>query len=420
MIQTENFTDMGSLLGVLNKSMNLINPEVEDHHEKTAYLSYMLGKTMGIDEVLLGKLVYASLLHDIGSVSTEEQQSVEELEAEAYTISAFGADMLRDMEELSMIADIIEFCQCGYGTIQGALDLGQIKDADTALLSSVIHLADKVAVMLDKPGRILNNLPEVLEIVGQYAGIEFEPQATEALMTLSKSEYVWFDMMYDPWCVFDMAALNGSVSLERTTSLTEVMSKIVDYRSSFTAMHSAGVAASAVAMAMLSGMNSEERLMMKIAGYLHDIGKLVVPKSILEKPGKLTDEEFNIIKEHPYYTRAILSNVKGFDTIAHWAGNHHEKISGKGYPRHLSGADLDLGDKIMSVADIFTAITEIRPYRDGMDKEQAMKVMRENVEYGALDEDLVALLHDNYDVIFGIKEDVSRTRGKRYFDSLHR
>ena len=420
MANNDNFTDMGSLLSVLNKSMNLINPEVEDHHEKTAYLSYMIASKMGLDEGLKKWVIYAALLHDIGSVISEEQQSIEELEAEAYTISAFGADMLRDLDELKGIADIIEFCQCGYTTIQGALELGQIDNENTAKLASVIHLADKAAVMFDRPGRVLNTLTEVADIIGQYSGMEFDPDAVSAFNSLSKSEYVWMDLKYDPWMVFNEAGLNEPVSLERTASLTEVMSKIVDYRSSFTAMHSAGVAASAVALAMLTGMNSDERLMMKIAGYLHDIGKLVVPKSILEKPGKLTDEEFNIIKEHPYYTKAILKNVKGFETIAHWAGNHHEKISGKGYPYHFAGSDLDTGDRIMSVADIFTAITEIRPYRDGMDKDQAMKVMRENVEYGSLDEDLVTLLHDNYDMVYGIKEDVSRSRGKRYFDSLHR
>ncbi len=414
------FTDMRSLLNVLNKSMDLINADMEDQHEMTAYLSYFIAKGMGLKEELLHRIIYASLLHNIGTVTVEEKQSVEEMEAEAYTISVVGADMLRDLDELKAVADIIEFCQCGYGTIQGALDLGQIKDKDTAVMASIIHLADRATVMLDRPGRVLNILPEVASIIGEYAGIEFDPDAAGVFNELLGKEYVWMDLFYDPWVVFDIAGLNEPVSLERTASLTEIMSKIVDYRSSFTAMHSAGVAASAVTLAMFSGMDKDQRLMMKIAAYLHDIGKLVVPKSILEKPGKLTDEEFNIIKEHPYYTTSILKNAKGFETISHWAGNHHEKISGKGYPYHLAGADLDLGDRIMSVADIFTAITEIRPYRDGMDKDQAMKIMRENVEYGSLDSDIVATLYDNYDTVYGIKEDVSRSRGKRYFDSLHR
>ncbi|MBP3873200.1 MAG: HD domain-containing protein, partial [Lachnospiraceae bacterium] len=81
---------------------------------------------------------------------------------------------------------------------------------------------------------------------------------------------------------------------------------IIDYRSPFTAMHSAGVAASARELARLYGMSEEDCKKMEIAGRLHDVGRLRVPNSILEKPGKLTDDEFDIVKEHPYYTRKKL------------------------------------------------------------------------------------------------------------------
>ena len=414
----DRFTSMRSLIGVLAKSMNLINPEVEGHHEMTAYLSYMLAKEMGCDTPMLHKVIYASLLHDIGAVASEEQQSVEELEAEAYTIAAFGADMLRELDELKEIADIVEFCQCGYATIMGALELGQIKSATTAKLASVIHLADRATVMLDPHKRVLSQLNTMETLIAGYSGIEFDPEAVEALTHICRDEYVWFDLFYDPWSVLDIAGLDIPVTLTETASLTRVMSKIVDYRSAFTAMHSAGVSASAASIAKFAGMDERDCLMMEIGGYLHDLGKLVVPKAILEKPGRLTDEEFNIIKEHPYYTTAILKNAEGFDKIAHWAGNHHEKLNGKGYPYHLTAADLELGDRIMSVADIFAAITETRPYRDGMNREQAMKVMNENVEYGSVDGDIVAILHDNYDAIDGIRDEISRERGKRYFDSM--
>jgi HD-GYP domain-containing protein (c-di-GMP phosphodiesterase class II) len=183
-------------------------------------------------------------------------------------------------------------------------------------------------------------------------------------------------------------------------------------------MHSAGVAASATKLAELVGMGEDECKMMTIAGYLHDVGKLRVPNSILDKPGRLTEEEFNIIKEHPYYTRWILMSVNGFEKIADWAGFHHEKLNGKGYPFHLGAEDLDTGSRIMAVADIFSAITEVRPYRDGMDHDAAMKVMWSNVENGTLDGDLVKLLEDNYLVVDEAREKESREAGARYFKSL--
>ena len=128
-------------------------------------------------------------------------------------------------------------------------------------------------------------------------------------------------------------------------------------------------------LAELAGMSREDCIMMKIAGDLHDVGKLKVPKAILEKPGRLTDEERNIIKEHPYNTRLVLMPIQGFGKIADWAGYHHEKLNGNGYPFHFGADVLDTGSRILAVADIFSAITERRPYRDSMPKEKAMSVL---------------------------------------------
>ena len=205
------------------------------------------------------------------------------------------------------------------------------------------------------------------------------------------------------------------VSLEQTVVLTKLMSRIIDFRSSFTAMHSAGVAASAKALAKLAGMSEADCMKMEIAGNLHDVGKLRVPNEILEKPGKLTDEEFNKIKEHPYYTRLILMDVEGFDEIADWAGFHHEKLNGNGYPFHFDGSLLSLGSRIMAVADIFSAITEERPYRKPMSREQAMKVMWENVERGDICGNIVKLLEDNYDTVNAARMKKSLEAGERYF-----
>ena len=196
------------------------------------------------------------------------------------------------------------------------------------------------------------------------------------------------------------------------------MSKLVDFRSPFTAMHSAGVAASAECLAELMGMSEEECLMMRVAGYLHDLGKLKVPNELLEKPGKLTEEEFNIVKEHAYYTYALLKDVGGFEQIALWAALHHEKLTGGGYPFHLSGAKLPLGSRIMAVADIFSAVTEDRPYRRGMEKERVIAVLRENAEQGLTSAPVTELLIGHYDEINRRRDQESREASQKYQESL--
>ena len=200
-------------------------------------------------------------------------------------------------------------------------------------------------------------------------------EAVDAFLHFKDIELIWLDAMMNPNYLMYFTGSIRDVSLMETAQLTKLMSRIIDCRSSFTAMHSAGVAAVAKELARLCGMSPDDIIKMEIAGNLHDVGKLVVPREILEKPGKLTDEEFNIIKEHAYYTRYVLKDIIGFGKIANWAGFHHEKLDGHGYPFHLSSDQLDLGSRIMAVADIFSAITEVRPYRDGMKQEQAINVV---------------------------------------------
>ena len=226
------------------------------------------------------------------------------------------------------------------------------------------------------------------------------------------------DLSLNPTYMFAQLGPLRIVLLEKLVIFTSLISRVIDFRSPFTAMHSAGVAATARELARLSGMTQEECLMMEAAGNLHDIGKLRVPNAILEKPGKLTEEEFNVMREHPYYTSMILQDVEGFEKIAKWAAYHHEKLNGKGYPFHLRAEELDEGCRIMAVADIFSAITEVRPYRKGMNKEQAQKVLLENAERGEIYKKTVDLLMSHYDEVDAVREKKSREIGKRYYASL--
>lgn len=126
----------------------------------------------------------------------------------------------------------------------------------------------------------------------------------------------------------------------------------------------------------------------QIAGYLHDIGKVYIPLSILEKEGELDDEELSQVREHSYMTGELLSDYSELGDIINWASNHHEKMDGNGYPLHLEKEHLTLADRIISIADIFTALTEDRPYRKGMAWQEALQIMEADVINGALDSDV--------------------------------
>ncbi|MBQ4513126.1 MAG: HD domain-containing protein [Anaerolineaceae bacterium] len=416
-MSVSNFTNIRSLLTALARAMNLINPDVEHHHEQTAYFAYHIADQMQLDEEDKHTVIYAASLHDVGGALFDEPLSIKEIESNAKEYAKTGADMLRDLPDFQSIASVVEYCQTDWNEICKEIPRDD-QNFKAARLASIIHLADVMSLCMKRNGNILNQVDDICHVAEAGSGRAFMPDAVNAFLKLKSREVIWLDAMENPSFLIYFTGDMHWVSLEKTASLTKLMSRIIDFRSSFTAMHSAGVAASAVELAKLSGMSEDDCLKMKMAGYLHDVGKLVVPRRILEKPGKLTAEEFNVVKEHPYHTRLILMNIDGFDEIANWAGFHHEKLNGNGYPFHFDGSFLDTGSRIMAVADIFSAITEVRPYRKGMTKDQAIKILREDVENGAICGKIVDLLVDHYEQIDAAREQESREEGQRYFQSL--
>jgi HD-GYP domain-containing protein (c-di-GMP phosphodiesterase class II) len=285
-------------------------------------------------------------------------------------------------------------------------------------IAQIVHLADAVSLLLDDSLPVLNQVGQIRAMIHSSNEEEFSPEVLAAFDDLCEHESVWMDLMYRPQFFLDLITDNRWISLDETVKQTQFMSKIIDFRSPFTAMHSAGVAATATALAELAGMSEDECKMMRIAGYLHDIGKLRIPDEILEKPGKLTDEEFNVMKEHAYYTWIILKDVKGFEQITSWAALHHEKLNGTGYPFHLSDSELPLGSRIMTVADIFSALAEDRPYRKSMEKEKVIDILRGDAEKGLLSASIVRLLTDNYEPINKRRASESRSASRKYQEIL--
>jgi HD-GYP domain-containing protein (c-di-GMP phosphodiesterase class II) len=138
-------------------------------------------------------------------------------------------------------------------------------------------------------------------------------------------------------------------------------------------------------------IRSAQRQLLHRAALLHDLGKLRVPNSILDKPGRLDGAEWSVMQEHPVLTSAILHRVPQFRELASIAGAHHEKLDGSGYPNHLSAHELTLESRILAVSDVYGALTEDRPYRAGFTHEQAMAIMEKDAGL-KLDADCFAAL----------------------------
>ena len=176
----------------------------------------------------------------------------------------------------------------------------------------------------------------------------------------------------------------GSVRIlaaEQVDVVCQAFADVVDAKSPYTFRHSLGVTEVAERIARNLGLSPARRKLVYRSALLHDLGKLRVPNSILDKPGKLDDAEWAVMREHPMLSQKILERIPSFARIALIAGRHHEKLDGTGYPHGLKADALTLEDRIVAVADIYGALSEDRPYRNAMTTEQIFEILRRDVPH---------------------------------------
>ena len=167
---------------------------------------------------------------------------------------------------------------------------------------------------------------------------------------------------------------DGETDVDR---LALAFAEVVDAKSPYTGSHSQSVAAIAERIGSAMSLPDRDVVDVRRAALLHDIGKLGVPNSILDKPARLEASEFEVIRRHPELSLRILSPVPAFAAVAEMAACHHERLDGRGYFRGLTEPELTLGARIVAVADVFEALTADRPYRAAMRPEAAIAILRE-------------------------------------------
>lgn len=405
-----------ALLKSISDAQDLVSPLLSNHHQQVAYLSYRLAKKLGLPIEEQRDIFLAGLVHDIGALSSNKR--LEFIEAEPMDINnhAFiGAKMLQECKPMQNLALIIKYHHLPWNNGGGIYYHGE----RVSFGSHVIHLADRVCTMIKKDENVLTQIPHIIDKIKTKKNTIFVAGIVQVLEELSVEEYTWLDLISTyPVSKVDMNQFHmAQLDIDDVIEITLLFSHIIDFRSRFTARHSAGVANIAHHLAKLAGFSEMECKMMLVAGYLHDLGKLVISNDILEKKGSLTIDEFNEMKSHTYYTYQLLDSIPDFDQIKEWAAYHHERLDGSGYPFHIKGEGLSTGARIMAVADVFTAITEDRPYRVGMSDEQSIKVLNNMVKNNALDGRIVGILIHNFQMIKELRE-ISQQEATEKYESF--
>lgn len=396
-MKKQTSVNLGNLLLSLSETMDLANPYINMHQFRTAYLAYNIADHANLAPDMIEDIFVAGLLHDIGAISVEEKLAIHSFETTDNTLHCIrGELLLNQIPWLSNISKIVRYHHQPWS--EWEVDI----DNRVALSAQIVLLADYVERLMDRSKYILHQVEDIIEKVKRLEHTVVHSKILSIFLDIAKKEELWLDL-FSPklsWILLNQGPFrNIQIEANDILLLSNLYKDIIDFKSSYTATHTTGVSECATRMAEIFGFAKVDVRDMRIAGNFHDVGKLIIPNSILEKEGSLTSEEFAIIKSHTYYTYYTLNSIGGLDRITEWAAYHHEKLDGSGYPFHYTDEEIRTGSRIMTIADIFTGISEDRPYRKGMSKNQIYYILKTQADNNKLDKNLVNLLFDHYDEI---------------------
>ncbi len=394
-----NSYSIKSILVSLIESIDAYNFLLKNHHRKTAIIAYQLGNEFGLDSTSLSNLVLTASIHDIGALHIKERDQLLYVDAqnpEPHEI--MGEKMLEGFKPLEPIRKIIRHHHIKYSDVVQ----GHTPQEDVPFECYFLHLADRIDVLLTTAENEAHAQEDVTSEINKRFGTFFFPELQDTFNKLAATEDFWeniydssfhellFMMVEEVECDLEQADIDG---------LASIFAKIVDFKSNWTVNHSKSVSVLAESIGKILGMDEEKCHQLKIAGYLHDIGKIAIPSEVLDKPASLDHDEFKVMKTHAKYSSLILSKTPFLGNISRWASSHHEKRDKSGYPMRISDKSFETEMDILAYADIFAALAENRPYRKAMPKEKILDILEEFAGE-KLSESVFVEIKDNMDLLY--------------------
>ena len=429
------------LIASLSFALDLTEGACPGHAVRSCILGMRIAKEMGLSSELTGDLYYALLLKDVGCSSnatrlfqivgddeirakrlTKEtdwtrfqwsqmkyllkhahshenlpgrvrgiksmlQKSSENAEMLIRLRCEKGARVVRDLGMSQMTAGAI-YCLDEHWNGMGYPD--RLQGEDIPLLARIASVAQTLEVFYRLHGKAA-----AMDVLQKRSGRWFDPSIVRAVTLMLQREVLWQGLADEEIHeeVARLEPMDKKLPADAFTidGICVAFAEVVDAKSHYTFTHSSGVAKAAVKIGECMNLSPRELTTLRRAGLLHDIGKLSVPNSILDKRGSLTAEEWTCVQRHPRFTYEILSRVQGFAEIATVAAQHHERLDGSGYFAGLKGDDLCLPSRILTVADIFDALSGERPYRERMDLDRILGIVKRQAPH-ALDPGCVSAL----------------------------
>jgi HD-GYP domain-containing protein (c-di-GMP phosphodiesterase class II) len=283
-------------------------------------------------------------------------------------------DLLFNTSQLMIAAACAAIIYHGVATsgLLGSTVLAQV--AASALAAGALYVVSTSAVVI-AAGKLVAR--SAFEIWAEAADIELKQTAAiysaGYLLAVVSNGRPWLALvMMGPVAGLQLALNRSAQMREQTVAAVESMADVVDRRDRYTFQHSQSVAEHAVRTARRLHLPDRDVEMIRLAARVHDLGKIAVPDAVLHKEGRLTEDEFQLMKKHPQDGTDILAKFPEYRRGRELVLAHHERIDGRGYPRGIAGADIPLGARIIAVADAWDAMTSNRPYRTALEPEVAL------------------------------------------------
>jgi HD-GYP domain-containing protein (c-di-GMP phosphodiesterase class II) len=381
---------MDQLIRAVAVALDIVEGELlgaSTHHGKRiAALSVAMGRYFGMDEDFLTSLATCALFHD--SALTEYIISEQRKNDPAMKLHCEHGQ--RNAEAFLLDRDVSGFVLYHHERADGNGPFGK-KEGEFPLGAEIIAIADMLDVTTHLQTVLPHALADIRKQVAEETGLSYTRRATEALLAVLDADMLsrlrddsileTVERTIPPWFM-DIEDLS-------VFRIAELSAHIIDYKSVFTMRHSVQVANKAWLLGEYYNYDELSQAQLYLAASLHDLGKLATPTSILEKPGKLTDDEFAVIKDHVRLTQHILQDVSGFERVCAIASGHHEKLDGTGYHTGKDAYELSFDERIVACLDIYQAVSEARPYHAGRSHAETMPILYDMARRGLIDEHIV-------------------------------
>ncbi len=419
---------LSELIGALSHALDITEGQAEGHCVRSCWIGMHVGRAMGLPDETLWELYYTLLLKDLGCSSnaaricelylTDDLSFKHDFKTVNGSLpkvlkfvighTGLGAGLTERFKAIAHIvqhgdeiaqeliqtrctrgADIARQLRFGDGVAAGIHSLDEhwngggrpkrLKGEAIPVLSRIALLAQVVDVF-----NVSDGADAACWEVEDRCGSWFDPAVVSAFRRCAADPAFWEQLSAPSLeaAVFALEPGRFVVPLDEDylDEIAIAFGQVVDAKSPYTAGHSARVALYTEGIAAELGLDEQRRRWLRRAALLHDMGKLGVSNAVLDKPGKLDEDEWAAVKRHAQYTESILSRIDAFGELAQVAGAHHERLDGRGYPRGLQAAEISLETRIITTADIFDAITAERPYRGAVPVAKTLAIMREEVD----------------------------------------